>query len=261
VADFGFWQSGALLALNTFGSFLLAAITIPLTCMTSSPRLLAAADRKTKTQVPSKDVPRCFKEVPLGRWCRWASQLSRAVSYLELLDVLPPIRRLVRTSSTGSSIVEDTQQQSPPAHVKRGSNGPSPKYATSVVSVTQGRLSDSSSTISEGPTRCLSPVEVASGSMQLAASYRTGNLPCSDPLQQLQESGDKNVHGVEPCLRMAAVVFVTTRTINAAVSMISAAVQRRHLMVWALFAPKFVFDAFILLVCDVCVIVSCWLAL
>lgn len=72
-------------------------------------------------------------------------------------------------------------------------------------------------------------------------------------------------HDAGPCfwrdLRTAAIVFMTVGTLNAAVATASAAIQRRHLMVWALFAPKFLFDACILLVCDAAVLAGVAVAL
>lgn len=56
-------------------------------------------------------------------------------------------------------------------------------------------------------------------------------------------------------------IFLTARTLNAAVATASAAIQRRHLMVWALFAPKLLFDACILLVCDAAVLAGISVAL
>ena len=53
--------------------------------------------------------------------------------------------------------------------------------------------------------------------------------------------------------RQCLLVFLTSttcRTLTAFAATASAAIQRRHLMVWALFAPKFVFEAVTLLVCD-----------
>ncbi len=71
-----------------------------------------------------------------------------------------------------------------------------------------------------------------------------------------QKAGQSNWN-----LRVAAVTFLTARTLNAAVATASAAIQRRHLMVWALFAPKLLFDACILLVCDVAVLAGISVAL
>lgn len=49
---------------------------------------------------------------------------------------------------------------------------------------------------------------------------------------------------------------MTCRSLTAVAATASAAIQRRHLMVWALFAPKFLFDAVTLMVCDVTLLVS-----
>jgi phosphatidylinositol glycan class O len=44
-------------------------------------------------------------------------------------------------------------------------------------------------------------------------------------------------------------------SLRALLSMISAAIQRRHLMVWEIFAPKFVFECCAMLFVDVCLII------
>lgn len=51
--------------------------------------------------------------------------------------------------------------------------------------------------------------------------------------------------------------FLFVRSLNALFSAISAGWQRRHLMAWALFAPKFIFEACTLLVADIFVLVAC----
>ena len=108
------------------------------------------------------------------------------------------------------------------------------------------------------------PPEAADG----GAASDTGKEQGGAPQQHLEEETQQ--HLIQPQqqgrqhkqaqgqqahrLRVASVAFLTTRTLNAAVATASAAIQRRHLMVWALFAPKFLFDACILLVCDVVVL-------
>lgn len=60
----------------------------------------------------------------------------------------------------------------------------------------------------------------------------------------------------------AALAFGLLRALTAGTAMLSAAIQRRHLMVWALFAPKFVFEAAFLLVSDAALAaaaLACWL--
>lgn len=54
----------------------------------------------------------------------------------------------------------------------------------------------------------------------------------------------------------AALTFQLTRAITAFAAMLSAAIQRRHLYAWALFAPRFVFEAAFLLVTDLMLLVS-----
>ncbi|CAI5731164.1 unnamed protein product [Hyaloperonospora brassicae] len=50
--------------------------------------------------------------------------------------------------------------------------------------------------------------------------------------------------------RTVALAFSAYYTLNALVSTLFVALQRRHLMVWAIFAPKFIFDGVTLLVVD-----------
>ena len=66
-----------------------------------------------------------------------------------------------------------------------------------------------------------------------------------------------SLHASSPAVRaatqafaQAALAFGLLRAITAGTALLSAAIQRRHLMVWALFAPKFVFEAAFLLVSD-----------
>ncbi|KAK9833550.1 hypothetical protein WJX81_004970 [Elliptochloris bilobata] len=54
----------------------------------------------------------------------------------------------------------------------------------------------------------------------------------------------------------AALAFGLLRALAAGAAMLSAAIQRRHLMVWALFAPKFVFEAAFLLVSDAALVAA-----
>ena len=49
------------------------------------------------------------------------------------------------------------------------------------------------------------------------------------------------------------------RTLPALCATLSAAVQRRHLYAWALFAPKFVFEAFFLVLTDLVLVILSWL--
>ena len=59
----------------------------------------------------------------------------------------------------------------------------------------------------------------------------------------------------------AALALGLLRALTAGAAMLSAAIQRRHLMVWALFAPKFVFEAAFLLVSDAALTaaaLACW---
>ena len=57
----------------------------------------------------------------------------------------------------------------------------------------------------------------------------------------------------------ALLVVGVVRTLPALCSTVSAAVQRRHLYAWALFAPKFVFEAFFLVLTDLVLVILSWL--
>ncbi len=55
--------------------------------------------------------------------------------------------------------------------------------------------------------------------------------------------------------------FALLRALVAGAAMLSAAIQRRHIMVWALFAPKLVFEACFLFVSDAALAATalvCW---
>ena len=58
-------------------------------------------------------------------------------------------------------------------------------------------------------------------------------------------------HASRSTKQMACLTFLLLRSLNAWVATCSAAIQRRHLMVWALFAPKFLFEVCFLAVADV----------
>lgn len=51
-------------------------------------------------------------------------------------------------------------------------------------------------------------------------------------------------------MKLLSVVYITLRTLCAFTATVSAGLQRRHLMVWALFAPKFLFEVIMLMICD-----------
>ncbi|KDD74911.1 hypothetical protein H632_c994p2 [Helicosporidium sp. ATCC 50920] len=66
-------------------------------------------------------------------------------------------------------------------------------------------------------------------------------------LEPLQERAGQN----KRALRYVALAALGTgRAATALAATLSAAVQRRHLYVWALFAPRFVFEALFLLLAD-----------
>jgi GPI ethanolamine phosphate transferase 3 subunit O len=163
VEDFDFYQSGALLALNTFGSFLVAGLALPLVCLPAPFQQGVGAGAQSALATTSSDKTHQSQAHPSA-----------------------------------------ARHQQPPG--EPGSGGPSAAW----------------------PHRA----------------------PADEPEAQFWCD-----------LRVASVMFVTVMTLNAAVATASAAIQRRHLMVWALFAPKFLFDACILLVCDAAVLVGVGVAL
>lgn len=162
VEDFDFWQSGALLALNTFGSFLAAGLALPLVCL---PLL---------QQQPQQD---------------------------SAVDGVAATAATQRAAGVPGLAADDSRHEVQAQRVDQ------------------------------------------------------------QPAEQRQQEERSETRDFRRDLRVAAMMFVTTRTLSAAVATASAAIQRRHLMVWALFAPKFLFDACILLVCDVSVLAGAAAAL
>jgi hypothetical protein len=86
-------------------------------------------------------------------------------------------------------------------------------------------------------------------------------LVSRQPLQQEKKSQSQQHHAsknddASSCVLMlsrwwrAAFSIVLYFTLNTLVSTCFVALQRRHLMVWAIFAPKFLFDAVALLVLE-----------
>ena len=75
-----------------------------------------------------------------------------------------------------------------------------------------------------------------------------------------QTSFHTDVHGQRSRRRVSCLTYLLLRSVNAWVATCSAAIQRRHLMVWALFAPKFVFEVCFLAVVDICMVSSSWSA-
>lgn len=59
--------------------------------------------------------------------------------------------------------------------------------------------------------------------------------------------------------KQTCLTYVLLRSLNAWVAICSAAIQRRHLMVWALFAPKYIFEVCFLAIVDMCMVMgSCF---
>ena len=178
MADFDFYQSGALLALNTFGPYLLACASLPLVCL-SGPQLARL----------------------LGR--------SQAALHGPLQPGIEPV-----SSKTWEG----------------GRSGGASAWGTRTGS--DGTACDSSTPASS--------IGVHARSIKSCA--RMNQLRTDEPCMSERLLG-------------AALVFVTCRSLTAVAATASAAIQRRHLMVWALFAPKFLFEAVTLLICDVMLLV------
>lgn len=60
---------------------------------------------------------------------------------------------------------------------------------------------------------------------------------------------------VKQSVKQTCLATLVVRTLNAWVTASSAALQRRHLMVWALFAPRFLFELCFLGIVDVVMVV------
>ena len=75
-----------------------------------------------------------------------------------------------------------------------------------------------------------------------------------NPLQQL----DKEQHG-RSLWQPAVLGFLLVRALSAFAATVSAAIQRRHLYAWSLFAPKFVYEAAFLLGTDIVASLMCLL--
>lgn len=70
-------------------------------------------------------------------------------------------------------------------------------------------------------------------------------------VEKNDETGPQSDPAKGSDFKLCVVVYGLLRTLNAVASVISVAIQRRHLLVWAVFAPKFVFEVCFLLVTDV----------
>lgn len=216
VADFEFWGSGALLALNTFAAHLLTALSLPLLVLPPAPAgssLTAHALGRT------------------GKGGRAATAGELHVSVATLDPWHPAV---------------------PPG--ARARNCPEP------VST------------SGGARACASPGHTPSA--QLTTCYTAGITAHGRAAQvrpvPSQASGSLDSQAVPGCaaqrraaqaLAQAALAYGLLRALTAGAAMLSAAIQRRHVMAWALFAPKFVFEACFLLVSDAALAAAtfaCW---
>ena len=169
--DFEFYQSGALLALNTFGPHLLACITLPLLCL-SYRQITCLLGRNTCTQ-------------------------SRL------------------TAAQHERIEDDACSE-----FKAGDTTP-------------GEIDGNERT---GHRHFRREIK------------RISSLECSGGHGALLSARGKLYFSKQ--LLRAALTFMTCHSLTAFAATVSAAIQRRHLMVWALFAPKFLFEAVTLVICD-----------
>lgn len=295
VADFNFWQSGALLALNTFGAFVAMALTLPLTC--AAPQLPATqsqydslsadadapADYTGSIQPPVSSKHEPSTDMAAGstasawipntrlpfsgdRSRPWESRAGSGSS-----QALPSER-----IALDSSICNDATT----ADARTWEQGNEQLNSGETLASNQGNRQSTGVTVHNGDREALDELSSSSNrsgrssgkgiaehppsvcvERQVLSTAVTPNGVEHNKSASTEVVGLHTKSGIDHHLRSAALVFLTVRTLNATVSTISAAVQRRHLMVWALFAPKFLFDACILIVCDVSAIIACTLAL
>lgn len=283
VADFNFWQSGALLALNTFGAFLVTALTLPLAC--TVPDLPTTQSHSAQLDSLSADAP-AHHTTSAQPVTSSEHESSADVAFGSAAsDRLPKFRLPVRGDSNrprqsregpsyvcdGVTAADARERQQGTEQLHSGGSFPTNKgnlLSTEVMGHTReseaserpsANSSSSSSSSRMGTTEQPLSVCLDRQGPSTAAVIPDGqghsNAQCTEVV------GVDSKNAIHHYLLSAALIFLTVRTLNATVSTISAAVQRRHLMVWALFAPKFLFDACILIVCDVSVILACTLAL
>jgi phosphatidylinositol glycan class O len=77
---------------------------------------------------------------------------------------------------------------------------------------------------------------------------------CAPMISAILHRGDKTQSMPSSIVVRVAQKITLVRTVPVLCSVLCAAVHRRHLMVWAIFAPKFVYDAIGSTVADVCAI-------
>lgn len=171
VEDFTFYQSGALLALNTFGPHLLACITLPLLCL-SYRQIACLLGRSTCTQ----------------------SRLTAAQHDCIEGDACAELKA-GETTSGDIDGAEETGHSHSPKKIKK-----------------------------------------------------VPRLECSGGLGALTSARGRICFSKK--LLRAALTLMTCHSLTAFAATVSAAIQRRHLMVWALFAPKLLFEAVTLVICD-----------
>ena len=226
VADFEFWGSGALLALNTFATHLLTALSLPLLVLP-----LGSAGSSLTTHA----LGRTGK----GGSAATAGELHVGVATLDPWHpaVPPGIRARScpeRVSKSGGARACASPGQSSSAQL-------SPLSAAAITAHSHAAPSDAAE-------RCAAQVRPvpsqASGSLDSQAVPSCAAERCA-----------------AQALAQAALAYGLLRALTAGAAMLSAAIQRRHVMAWALFAPKFVFEACFLLVSDAALAAAafaCW---
>ncbi|CAD7702958.1 unnamed protein product [Ostreobium quekettii] len=111
----------------------------------------------------------------------------------------------------------------------------------------------------------LGPHLLAALSLPLAVRGLKARHPTSPPglrnrPDPKRPPGARASHSAEVAeFRLLAVVYGLLRALTALASVVSVAIQRRHLLVWAVYAPKFVFEACFLLVTDAALVLASWL--
>ena len=226
VADFEFWGSGALLALNTFAAHLLTALSLPLLVLPPGP---AGSGLTTHAR----------GRTGKGGSAATAGELHVSVATLDPWHpAVPPGVRArncpERVSNSGGASACASPGQTPSAQL-------TPLSAAEITA--HGHAAPSGA--AERWAAQVRPVpSQASGSLDSQAVQSYGAERCA-----------------AQALAQAALAYGLLRALTAGAAMLSAAIQRRHIMAWALFAPKFVFEACFLLVTDATLAVAafaCW---
>lgn len=203
VTDFEFWGSGALLALNTFAAHLLTALLLPLLVLPPGP---------AGSSLTIHAVGRTGK----GGSAATAEELHVSVATLDPWH--PAVPPGVRASSC-------------PERVSNSGGARACAYPGQVSSAQ------------------LTPVSAAEITARGHAAPSDAAERCAAQSRPMpsQASGSLDSQATPSCaaercaaqaLAQAALAYGLLRALTAGAAMLSAAIQRRHIMAWALFAPK-----------------------